>query len=166
MENPYQPPSSRVADLAPANEALAGRWLRFGAVFLDGLIQGIIFFPLEFAFGIPQKMLEAARTGQTLYGTLFVLSLLGVVAFALVQAYPLVTSGQTWGKKVCSIRIVTLDGRLPSIRQLAIRYAVILLPGRVPFIGALFGLVDVCFIFRDDRRCIHDLAAGTRVVTT
>jgi len=28
----------------------------------------------------------------------------------------------------------------------------------------LFHLVDCLFIFRQDRRCLHDLIAGTRVV--
>ena len=28
----------------------------------------------------------------------------------------------------------------------------------------LFGIVDVLFIFREDRRCIHDMIAGTRVI--
>jgi uncharacterized RDD family membrane protein YckC len=32
--------------------------------------------------------------------------------------------------------------------------------GFIPF----YSLVDVLFIFRDDRRCIHDLIAGTKVV--
>ncbi len=34
----------------------------------------------------------------------------------------------------------------------------------IPLIGLLFWVVDCCFIFRDDRRCLHDLIAGTRVV--
>jgi uncharacterized RDD family membrane protein YckC len=32
--------------------------------------------------------------------------------------------------------------------------------GIIPF----YGLVDVLFIFREDKRCIHDLIAGTHVV--
>lgn len=35
----------------------------------------------------------------------------------------------------------------------------------IPLAGAAFGLVDILFIFRADRRCIHDLIAGTHVVT-
>ena len=34
----------------------------------------------------------------------------------------------------------------------------------IPVLGPLFSLVNVCFIFREDRRCIHDLIAGTQVV--
>ena len=32
--------------------------------------------------------------------------------------------------------------------------------GSIPF----YGLVDILFIFRSDRRCIHDLIARTQVV--
>jgi len=41
------------------------------------------------------------------------------------------------------------------------------LPGvieAVPYVGGLFGLIDILFIFGDERRCIHDLMAGTKVV--
>jgi uncharacterized RDD family membrane protein YckC len=31
-------------------------------------------------------------------------------------------------------------------------------------IGWIFALVDALFIFREDRRCLHDFIAGTRVV--
>jgi uncharacterized RDD family membrane protein YckC len=37
--------------------------------------------------------------------------------------------------------------------------------GAVPLVGSIFSLVDPLFIFRGDRRCIHDLIAGTNVVT-
>ena len=31
-------------------------------------------------------------------------------------------------------------------------------------LGFVFLLVDFCFIFREDARCLHDLSAGTKVV--
>ena len=36
--------------------------------------------------------------------------------------------------------------------------------GAIPLVGTVFSLVNICFIFREDRRCIHDLMAGTHVV--
>lgn len=33
------------------------------------------------------------------------------------------------------------------------------------YLGWLFVFTDVLFIFRSDRRCIHDLIAGTQVIT-
>ena len=46
-----------------------------------------------------------------------------------------------------------------------------LLRGTLPFLleqisvlGLIFWIVDSCFIFRADQRCLHDLVAGTKVV--
>ena len=36
--------------------------------------------------------------------------------------------------------------------------------GMIPFIGGLISIVNICFIFRGDKRCLHDLVAGTQVV--
>lgn len=36
--------------------------------------------------------------------------------------------------------------------------------GSIPFLAALPSLIDVLFIFRKDRRCVHDLIAGTQVM--
>jgi len=38
------------------------------------------------------------------------------------------------------------------------------LVSQVPQVGGLIGLVDILFIFGKERRCLHDLLAGTRVV--
>lgn len=34
----------------------------------------------------------------------------------------------------------------------------------IPCVGLIYSIVDICFIFREDRRCIHDLLAQTCVV--
>ena len=36
--------------------------------------------------------------------------------------------------------------------------------GRLTTVGVAFLFLDYCFIFREDRRCLHDLIAGTTVV--
>lgn len=36
--------------------------------------------------------------------------------------------------------------------------------GAIPCIGSIYALVDIVFIFREDRRCLHDLLASTVVV--
>ena len=35
----------------------------------------------------------------------------------------------------------------------------------IPVIGSFLGLLDVLFIFRQDRRCLHDMVAGTEVIS-
>jgi uncharacterized RDD family membrane protein YckC len=95
--------------------------------------------------------------------------LLGVAAiFALVifQLVLLSMSGQTIGKKIMAIKIVTSDGEhLPGFfKVVLLRLIVVGLIGSIPFAGWIFNLVDILFIFRDDRRCIHDMIAGTKVI--
>ncbi|MNT88741.1 RDD family protein [compost metagenome] len=54
---------------------------------------------------------------------------------------------------------------MPELGNLLLkRYLVWWLLAYIPVVGMLVVLVDYLFIFRADRRCLHDLAAGTRVV--
>ena len=63
------------------------------------------------------------------------------------------------------IKIVDLQGDQVGISKLYfLRYLFFSLVSQVPQVGGLIGLVDVLFIFGKERRCLHDLLAGTRVV--
>ena len=64
--------------------------------------------------------------------------------------------------KAVDIKIVKYDtgkngGFVTNVLLRAIVNGII---GIIPF----YGLVDILFIFGEERRCIHDLIAGTRVV--
>ena len=62
-------------------------------------------------------------------------------------------------------RIVTLDGRLPSMVDLVFkREASFTFIAEIPVVGLYLLLIDILFIFSRQRRCIHDLIAGTRVI--
>src|SRR3546814_13450110 len=81
-------------------------------------------------------------------------AVIGFVVFAIVQAFPLNASGQTWGKKLLKIKIVDLDGGKPTLgRLLGMRYLPVQAVGVIPPIGALIQIVEVLLIFRSDRRC-------------
>lgn len=104
-------------------------------------------------------------------GTLSPLEQFGVpiLSFALFTAangYLLTTAGQTIGKRWLEIRIVdAATGRVPSLaRLLGLRYAVMEFVYQVPVVGGVLNLIDVLMIFRNDRRCLHDHLAGTKVV--
>jgi len=94
---------------------------------------------------------------------LSVLMLLGLFIYNLVL---LATRGQTIGKKLKGIRIVTHpDGANPGgVKTIVLRGIINGLSGSVPLLGPVYSIVDICFIFREDQRCIHDLIAGTKVV--
>ncbi len=166
MENPYQAPNSRVELPEAALPELASRGARFGASLIDTLIMMAVLLPLEFAAGYFQQAMEAARHQERLpLATTAMWSLIAIAIFFLIQGYPLMKDAQTWGKKAVSIRIASVDGGKPSMQQLAGRYAFYLFIGVIPFIGPLCSIISVLLIFRGDRRCGHDLVAGTRVVT-
>ena len=166
QHNPYAAPQARVEDAPlPAGE-LASRWLRLGGAIIDTIFLVIVIVPLMFLFG-----LGAAFTGQAPAGGGFGTQLLGVLigfgAFVAIQGYFLYSSGQTIAKKLLKMRIVDENGAKPEFgRMLGLRYAVFQFAQLIPLVGFLVGLVNVLFIFRDDRRCLHDLLAGTRVVMT
>ena len=94
---------------------------------------------------------------------LFTLALVGLLAG---QLWLLATRGQTVGKILMGIRIVRHPdgGQAGFVRNVLLRSAATLAIGAIPMAGALYGVADLAFIFRADRRCLHDLMAGTRVV--
>jgi len=49
-------------------------------------------------------------------------------------------------------------------KLVGLRYVPVWLASSIPFIGGFLALIDILFIFREDRRCVHDMIAGTVVV--
>ncbi|HEY8962240.1 MAG TPA: RDD family protein [Luteolibacter sp.] len=162
-ENPYAAPVTdpTVASPVDAPLHLATLGQRFGGALIDALINMAIIFPLSFAMGF-----YSTRAGHKL--SLMETTGMGLAGFAIFLAIHWVflnATGQTIGKKVAKTRIVTMDGRKPGMGDLAgKRYAFMNLIGIIPLAGSILSLVNILFIFRNDRRCLHDLIAGTQVV--
>ena len=96
-----------------------------------------------------------------------VLLLCGALILFAVQVWLLTTRGQTLAKLIFGIHIVNhnTEANPGFVSAVILRWFVPqLITTFIPFLGGLFFLVDSCFIFRTDRRCIHDLIAGTKVV--
>lgn len=105
---------------------------------------------------------SASKTRFIMVALLGVALTLGVLAWNLTWLY---RYGQTIGKRIVKIKIVRSDGDRASLgRILGLRIILVTILESIPFLGGLFSLVNICFIFRDDRRCIHDLMADTVVV--
>lgn len=161
-ENPYSAPQAPVRDAKGGELRLADRGMRLAAAIIDALIQGLCTAPMLFQSGYFRDLLSGQ---QPSYGQAVTWTVIGFVVFIVVQGYPLNANGQTWGKKLLKMKIVDLDGNKPTFsRLIAFRYLTTRLIGLVPVVGWIYWLVNVLFIFRDDRRCVHDLIAGTRVV--
>ena len=144
------------------NVELAGRWSRLGAVVIDGIIGVILSLPLMSFFGVWNQIGE---DGTLPLSTIIMLTVFGIVVFLLVNGYLLSKYGQTVGKKLLDIKIVDMKGDKPEfVPLIAKRYLPIWAVSQIPLIGGILALIDALFIFRKDKRCIHDLIAGTRVV--
>ena len=73
--------------------------------------------------------------------------------------------GQTLGKKLMRTRVVTVEGlETPSLRTATIRALPSILSA-VPVLGRLVPLMFAPVAFREDRRGLHDLLAGTSVIS-
>lgn len=165
-------PAATMATAAPPVPAasvgtpLASRWARLGAQIIDGLIGFFCALPglgLLFAAGAFSHP-DAPNPGLLIAGVVTICAL--VLALVIFQIYLLSTRGQTLGKKALNIRIVNFDdeGNPGFVKAFLLRAFVNGVIGAVPVIGPLYSLVDLCFIFREDKRCIHDLIASTKVV--
>jgi uncharacterized RDD family membrane protein YckC len=127
----------------------ASRLSRLGAYVIDVVILG----------GCIGLGLFALSSGSTLGVILFLLAYLAAFAFALVDLVWLSKKGQTIGKRLAGIRIVNyFDGRNPGFMGAVVMRNIV--PSIIP---GMF-LIDYFFIFGEERRCLHDLIAGTRVV--
>lgn len=158
----YKAPQSNLVEEQQKELVLATKLSRLAAAVLDNIILALILIPLVYFFGGWELLQQGEETSLQ-----FDLMITGAVllAFVLINGNLLATNGQTVGKKVLGIKIVDLNGHLPSVKShLLPRYAFYLLVDFIPIIGGLLSLVNVLYIFGQERRCMHDLLAGTRVV--
>ncbi len=161
--NVYSTPQSQLVDQVDDSEKpLASRWARLGASIIDSIIMMVVLVPVMYLTGGFDGIMEGRQPG---FVYSFGIGILSFIVFFAINYRFLVANGQTIGKKVLEIKIVDLNGNVPAFQpQLLIRYAVYLLSGQIPVVGQIFSIVNVLFIFGKEKRCIHDLAAKTKVV--
>ena len=167
-ENLYAAPEADVEVSNEFGEELAGRWARLFGSILDGLILGVVFWGLFFIAGMIFDFGFSAET--MLFGSMWTQSIVFFLAFVglyvVINGSLLASEGQTVGKKLVGTRIVsaTDNSRLPLSRLIGMRYVPYMAVSLIPIIGGILSLINILFIFRSDKRCVHDLIAGTKVV--
>lgn len=91
--------------------------------------------------------------------------LFGYILFFTPLLYPLIAEtlmgGQTFGKRVLHIRVMTIEGGGPKLTSLILRW--LMLP--FDFLGAM-GIGELCIFFTKRQQRLGDLIAGTWVVRT
>jgi uncharacterized RDD family membrane protein YckC len=159
--------------IGPAQEdfTLAERWRRLLGAIADGLLESLCWLPTSLA--LMQSTSELMEDGQLTPDALmenfwsnFHLSLPYLAALLALQAVLLSLRGQSIGNMLVRTRIVRADDGEPAgfMRAFLLRGFLARAIRQIPLLGAIFWIVDSCFIFRDDKRCLHDLMAGTKVV--
>ncbi|MHC4549070.1 MAG: RDD family protein [Planctomycetota bacterium] len=145
---------------------LAGRGARLAAALLDGALKVLCFIPLfaGLTSATSEDAVEGASRPMISLGISFGFSGLLLVVLWVYQAYLRAVQGQTIGKKLLKVRIVNSpDGGNPGFARAVLMRDVV--PWMIDwFASGLFFMIDACFIFGAERRCIHDLMAGTQVV--
>ena len=161
--NPYDAPQADLNEKSgSAPIELAGYGERLGAAIVDAIINFIPSGALMYATGVFDGFPQATPLS---FGATVLYASAGLVFFLLIHGYFLMTNGQTVGKKLVGIRITGLDDRLLSMPQLVLKRVLpVMVVQVIPVVGQFLALIDVLFIFRADRRCVHDLIAGTKVV--
>jgi len=139
---------------------LSTRMQRLIASIIDGLSLLVVVLPLMYFIETPS--ISDNILDLLLYGLFF--SIVCIAFFLLINYKFLVNDGQTIGKKILKIKIVNLEGDVPSKKSLLMRYGVYFLLQNIPFIGYILNLLNILFIFGKDKRCGHDYIAKTIVI--
>ena len=157
--NPYAAPRADVSRqvTSPQSIELASREARLRAQFLDVLVGVLIAIACVIGMAIHRAM---DRDGST--GLIWVAFCAPLLALLIYNVYLLSTQGQTLGKKWLGIRIVRYEDNGPAgfVKAVLLRLIVNGIIGVIP----IYSLIDILFIFSDDKRCLHDKIAGTHVV--
>jgi uncharacterized RDD family membrane protein YckC len=134
---------------------LASRWNRFGAVFLDGLLVAVPMYALLGVFVYwPQSQGQTPPLWANFISIPF--ALLSVLYEGLMMQYK---DGQTLGKMALKVRVVRPDGSSISTGQAWGRTLIRMV------LGCLWIVDYIPAFFTQEKTTLHDMAAGTRVVT-
>lgn len=150
---------------------LASIGRRFLAFWLDSLIlTAIVAVPVVLIFlavGLPLGMFTGeggeeaeAAAGLAMMGLQLVLTFGFMAVWIGYEGWMLSRDGQTLGKKIMKIKVVTPEGADVARGQAYMRAALRQIIGIVPCLG----LINYLLAFGQERTCIHDQAAKTRVV--
>lgn len=141
---------------------LAERWPRLGASIVDGLIfSAMVYGPMVAGIVAGAALAGPESDGSVAFAVTTGLTVIGFAVWAWLTLKQMGETGQSLAKKYFNIKVVRSDGSPASLSNLiwrrnAITWVLNIIP--------LYGLVEVLFIFGENRQCLHDKMADTIVV--
>ncbi|HWH70910.1 MAG TPA: RDD family protein, partial [Candidatus Sulfotelmatobacter sp.] len=137
----------------------AGFWIRFGAVFLDGILLWVVNVAIAMAAGLGfTQAVGASPRSSTQVGLQLVLVCLQVAIGLSYEVIMIGKYGATLGKMACKIQVVTAEGGKVSYLRALGRYFAKLLSYFTCTIGFIMAGFD------QEKRALHDRICSTRVV--
>lgn len=164
--NPYRPSTPQQAPTKRSSQRrypTADLGKRFLGALLDGLVGFVVIVP-GYAMMIMATIANERNPGPMFFIGIGIL-ILGALAIFIAQIYLLVTRSQTIGKMLIKTKIMCIETNQPAdaTKTILLRAFVNGLIGGIPCVGIIYTIVDICYIFSDGHRCIHDRIAGTWV---
>jgi uncharacterized RDD family membrane protein YckC len=163
--NPYAAPEAEILPKRPGFTPqfsgmveYAGFWRRFAASFIDGILLGIVGGVLGFVAGIAMVSngVDPTQPGPQLLLNLVSL-VIGICYYAGMESS---SSQATLGKMALGIKVTDLNGRRISVGQAVGRYLGKILSALILLIGFIMAA------FTERKQALHDMMAGTLVVTS
>ncbi len=138
----------------PLQMNYAGFWIRFAAVFLDGLLLSIPYYALYFG-----TIAALSRSNPEMMSAIQIaLSLLQMVVGLLYEVIMIGKYGATLGKMAVKIKVVTAEGGPVSYGRATGRYFAKILSQLILMIGYIMAGFD------KEKRALHDMICNTRVI--
>jgi uncharacterized RDD family membrane protein YckC len=131
----------------------AGFWIRVGASLIDGIVTVLIGV-------VPVAVASGMVAPSAVIGIAVLLLLFMYLGYAPVMLA--FNNGATWGKRACEQRVVLDDGRPIGLGRAVLRELVV--KGLLGLFVFPYWVSALMVGIRHDKRGLHDLIAGTRVV--
>jgi len=152
----------RIQENAEVPHALryAGFWIRFAALFIDGIVISIA----QYAVYIPVILVVMRGAGNMdnnpwpLFAAQMILAVFSMVLAAGYEIWMTGRYGATLGKMACRLRIVTPDGGRMSYARATGRHFAKFISYFTMYIGFIIAGFD------KEKRSLHDMICTTRVV--
>lgn len=134
----------------------AGFWIRFAAVFLDGIILGVVNVALNMAFLGTSGLI--AQSGVQFGMMQIILGVLQMTIGVGYDTFMITKYGATLGKMACKIQVIVADGSRVTFPRALGRYFSKIISSLICLIGFIMAGFD------SEKRALHDRICNTRVV--
>ncbi len=137
-----------------------GFWIRFGGVFIDGILLQVVRIPMSLLFlGTVMSPLAASRPNPpALTGAILTLTFVSMLIACLYEVIMIRHFGATLGKMAVGVKVIRTDGSGVGWGTSIGRYFMKIVSSLILGIGYIMAGFD------DEKRALHDRVCDTRVI--